>query len=189
MKFAKSLLLGTAAVAALTSGAMAADFSDPYVPYTPTAPAASAFNFEGFYFGVLGGGFWDSGSNYLTAPDTAAWSLGAAAGVNFYLTDSVLGGFEVQGSGEFGASGSAFDGLALGRLGFAPTNEIMVYAAGGPGFSMNAGTNTGIYALGGGVEVAAWDQVGLRGEVLGIGTWGAAPDAIKATAGVMFHMP
>lgn len=186
MKFARTLMLGVAAVATMTAGAMAADFSDPYEPYT--APSYSAFNFEGFYFGVIGGGFWDGTSSYLTPPDTAAWSLGAAAGVNFYLTDTVLGGFEVQGSGEFGASGTAFDGLALGRLGFAPTSEVMIYGAGGPGFTSNAGTTTGIYALGGGIEVAAWDQVAVRGELLGIGTWGALPNAAKATVGVMFHM-
>ena len=188
MKFARTLLMSVAASAAMTAGAMAADMSDPYVPYTPMAPAASAFSFEGFYFGVIGGGLWDSTSSYLTAPDTAAWSLGAAAGVNFYLTDSVLGGFEVQGSGDFGATNAIFDGFALGRLGLAPTNEVMVYLAGGPGFTSNTGTTTGVYGIGGGVEVAAWDQVSLRGEVLGIGTWGAAPNAVKATAGVMFHM-
>lgn len=184
MTFAKQLMLGTAAVAALTTGAMAADFSDPYVPYTPTS---TAFNFEGFYVGVLGGGFWDPalGTAYLTAPDTAAWSLGAAAGVNFYLTDSVLGGFEVQGSADIGASGTIFDGLALGRLGFSPTNEVMLYGAGGVGVA----GGTGVYALGGGVEVAAWDQVGVRGEVLALGPWGAAPDAAKATVGLIWHMP
>lgn len=184
MNLAKTILLGTVAVAALTSGAMAADFSDPYTPYSP---ASTAFNFEGFYVGVIGGGFWDpaAGTAYLAAPDTAAWSLGGAVGVNFYLTDSVIGGFEVQASGNVGASGTTFDALALGKLGFAPTNEVMIYGAGGLGLA----GGTSVYALGGGVEVAAWDQVGVRAEALALGPWGGTPDAAKATVGVIWHMP
>ncbi len=188
MKLAKKFLLSTAAVAALTAGAVAADYSTPpaYEPYTPYTPASTAFSFEGFYVGLLGGGMWDStGGSYLVAPDTTAWNIGAAAGVNFFLTDSVLGGFEVQGGANIGASGTTFDGLALGRLGFTPTNEVLVYGAGGAGVA----GGSSVYALGGGVEVAAWDNIGVRGEVLALGPWGAAPDAAKATVGVVWHMP
>lgn len=188
MNLAKTLLLSTAAVAALTTGALAADYSAPpaYTPTTPYAPASSAFSFEGFYVGILGGGLWDStGGTYLTAPDTGAWNLGAAAGVNFYLTDSILGGFEVQGGANFGASGTTYDALALGRLGFAPSNEVLVYGTGGVG---SVG-GTGVYALGGGVEVAAWDNVSVRGEALALGPWGGSPDAAKATVGLIWHMP
>jgi len=187
MKTARSFMLGVAATAAMAGSAMAADF-DPYVPQTTNtyAPPANTFSFEGFYAGVLGGAFWDhdGGSSYLADDETWAGSLGAAAGVNFYLTDTVLGGFEVQGSANITDSGTTFDGLALGRVGFAPTSDTMVYGAGGVGIA----DGEHVYALGGGAEVAMTDNLGVRGEVLGIGDWGGGFDGAKATAGLMWHM-
>ncbi|MCB1517017.1 MAG: hypothetical protein KDJ19_05295 [Hyphomicrobiaceae bacterium] len=177
----RTLALALLASAGFAGAASAADFSEPYTPYTPTY---SAFNFEGFYIGVTGGGIWDGTSAYLVAPDTAAFSVGGVAGVNFFLTDTVLGGLEVQGSVDVGTSGTVFDGFLLGRLGFAPSDNVMVYAAGGPGIA----GGTGVYGIGGGVEFAATDSMSVRGELLGIGTWGAAPDAAKATVGLLWHM-
>ncbi len=177
MMRARSLMLGVAATFALTAGAYSQSLSDPYASY-------GGAGFEGFYAGVLLGGFFDGTPSYLIAPDTNAISLGAAVGVNFYITDAVIGGFEVQGSADFGTTATTIDALALARVGFAPTDDFMVYGASGLGV---AGGN-GVYAFGGGVEVAAYDSFGVRGELLGIGTWGAAPDAVKATVGLIWHM-
>ena len=177
MKRARSLMLCVAATFALTAGAYSQSLSDPYVSY-------GGAGFEGFYAGVLLGGFFDGTSAYLIAPDTNAISLGAAVGVNFYITDSVLGGFEVQGSADFGTTATVFDALALARVGFAPTDDFMFYGAGGLGVA----GGSGVYAFGGGVEVAAYDSVSVRGELLGIGTWGTAPDALKGTVGLIWHM-
>ncbi|MCB9993879.1 MAG: hypothetical protein H6873_09505 [Hyphomicrobiaceae bacterium] len=177
----RTLALALLATAGLAGAAQAADFSQPYSPYTPTS---SAFSFEGFYVGVTGGGMWDSTSAYLALGDTAAFSVGGVAGVNFYLTDTVLGGLEVQGTADIGASGTVFDGFLLGRLGYAPSDNLMVYAAGGPGVA----GGTAVYGLGGGVEFAATDSLSVRGEVLGVGPWGALPNAAKANVGLLWHM-
>lgn len=177
----RSFVIGLVSATALSGAAMAADlgdFSDPYTPYS------SGFGFEGFYAGVIGGGIWDGTSSYLIAPDTAAFSLGVAAGVNFYITDDVVGGFEFQGTANFGASGTTLDGLALGRLGYAPSDDVMIYAAAGPGLAAGAG----IYAVGGGIEYAATDNIGVRAELLGVGAWGTLPDAAKASVGLLWHM-
>ncbi len=185
MKTVRSLMLGVAASLAtsfaLASGAMAADITAPYV-----APASygSGYGFEGFYAGVLVGGLLDGSSTYLTAPDVSALSAGVAVGVNFYLTDQIIGGAEVQASANFGATTTEYDALALARVGYAPSDDLMVYAALGAGVA--GGTN--VYAFGGGVEMAVMDSVGVRGEVLGLGTWGAAPDATKVSVGLIWHM-
>ncbi len=177
MMRARSLMLGVAATFALTAGAFSQSLSDPYAGY-------GGVGFEGFYAGVLLGGFFDGTSNYLTAPDTNAISLGAAVGVNFYITDSVLGGFEVQGTANFGTTATAFDALALGRVGFAPSDDFMVYGASGLGVA----SGQGVYAFGGGVEVAAYDSLSVRGELLALGEWGTAPDAVKGTVGLLWRM-
>ncbi len=178
MKSVRKIVVGIAATLAMSTGAFAGQDLGQYAPY------AGGVGFEGFYAGVLLGGFFDGTSAYLTAPDTSAISLGAAAGVNFYITESVLGGFEVQGSADFGASGTAFDALGLARVGFSPDDNFMVYGASGLGVA----GGSGVYAFGGGVEVAAVDSVGIRGEILGLGTWGNAPDAVKASVGLIWHM-
>ncbi len=186
MKILHTLALGVAASALMGTAAFAAETSTPYVapttPYMSSMP--SSFGFEGFYAGVLLGGFFDGTSSYLTAPDTSALSAGLAVGVNFYLTDAVVGGVEVQGTVDFGKTAWVKNGLVLGKVGYAPTSDMMIYGTGGVGL---ADTST-VYAFGGGVEVAAMDTFGVRGEVLGMGTFGAAPNAVKATVGLIWHM-
>ncbi len=178
MKSVNSLLLGVAATLVMGAGALADQDTSPYIPYS------AAYGFEGFYAGVLLGGFFDGTTSYLVAPDVNAFSLGAAVGVNFYLTDSVLGGFEVQGSADWGTSGVVYDALALGRLGLAPANDFMVYGVAGGGVAAG-GT---VYAFGGGVEAAAMDSFSIRGEILGLGSWGSSPNAAKASVGLIWRM-
>lgn len=184
MNILRSLMLGVATGVVLVtgiSGAVAAEINAPYV-----APNiySSSYGFEGFYAGVLLGGMVDGTSSYLTAPDTSALNAGLAVGVNFYITDSVVGGVEVQASGNFGATATVLDALALARVGFAPNDDFMVYGAAGAGVA--GGSN--VYAFGGGVEVSVMNNIGVRGEILGLGAWGAAPDAAKATVGLIWHM-
>ncbi len=179
MKYTRALMLGVATSFALSAGALAAELNTPYA-----APYSSGYGFEGFYAGVLVGGFFDGSSAYLTAPDTSAISAGLAVGVNFYLTDSVVGGLEVQASADMGATATISDAFVLGKLGFAPSDDVMVYGTGGAGW---VGGSTA-YAVGGGVEMAVMDSMGVRGEVLAVGPWGASPNAYKATAGLVWRM-
>jgi len=178
MKISRSLMIGIASSFILGTGAglAQADLS--------SAPYLGGYGFEGFYAGVLLGGIFDGTSAYLTAPDVNAISLGVAVGVNFYLTESVIGGLEVQGGADFGATATTFDALGLARLGFAPGDDLMIYGAGGLG----SVAGNGVYAFGGGVEAAVMESISVRGEILGLGQWGAAPNAVKATAGLIWRM-
>lgn len=186
MKIVRTLMIGVASSCVLATGAMAADVNSYAAPYVAPATTAysSGYGFEGFYAGVVLGGFFDGTSNYLTAPDTSAVNVGLAVGVNFYITDSILAGVEVQGGAEIGATATTYDALALAKVGFAPSDDYMVYGVGGGGV---VGTST-VYAFGAGVEMAVMDSIGVRGELLGIGKFGAAPDAVKATVGLIWHM-
>jgi len=178
MKISRSLMLGVAFAFVLGTGVAVAQ-SDVYAPSN-----LGGYGFEGFYAGVLLGGVFDSTSAYLSGPDVNAFSAGLAVGVNFYLTESVIGGLEVQGGANFATTATTFDALGLARLGFAPGDEFMVYGAAGLG----AIAGNGVYAFGAGVEGAVMQSVSVRGEVLGLGTWGAAPNAMKATAGLIWRM-
>ena len=184
MKTLRSLMLGVATSLALISGISGTTAAELNAPYVAPNIYSAGYGFEGFYAGIILGGLVDNTSSYLTAPDVSALNAGLAVGVNFYITDSVVGGVEVQASGNFGATATVLDALALGRVGFAPTDDFMVYGAAGAGVA--GGTN--VYAFGGGVEVSVMDNIGVRGEVLGLGTWGATPNAAKATVGLIWHM-
>jgi len=176
MKTSHSLMLGIASAFIFGSGATVAQSN--------ISAYGSGYGFEGFYAGVLVGGVLDGTSAYLTAPDVTAINLGLAVGVNFYLTDSIVGGLEVQGGANIGASATTFDALGLARLGFAPGDDFMVYGVAGLG-TVGA---TGVYAFGGGIEAAVTQTIGVRGEILGLGQWGTTPNAVKATAGVIWRM-
>ena len=171
-------MLGIATAAFMGSTAALAQADYAATPYL------GGYGFEGFYAGVLLGGVFDGTSAYLGGPDVNAFSAGLAVGVNFYLTETVVGGLEVQGGANFGTSATTFDAIGLARLGFAPGNDFMVYGVGGLGMV----GNSSVYAVGGGVEAAIMPSVGVRGEVLGLGQWGTAPNAMKATAGLIWRM-
>jgi len=72
----------------------------------------------------------------------------------------------------------------LGHLGYEVDDQVMVYGALGAGII----NGNGSYAIGGGAEAIVMDQLGVRGEVLGLGTWGGGLNAAKATAGVLWHV-
>ncbi len=184
MKTTRTQLLTTFAVLFFSSAStFAQDATYPSPTYAPPVES-SDFGFEGFYAGILVGGVLDKSSNYLTAPVTKAWDLGVVVGANYYVTDMFLVGVEVQANAVFTKNKVQIEALALARVGVAPSDDILIYAAIGTGSL----ASKGIYAFGGGVEVMMTDNMSLRGEVLGIGAWGASPDAARVTLGLMWHL-
>jgi len=174
---ARSLLLGVAAAALLSTGALASDlYSGPPATSLYSSPM---FNFEGAYVGAQGGGYWGT----VNGPEVTGWNLDLVAGVNFALTDLFLAGVEFQGGAMWPDGGWKWDMMGLGRVGVQVTDSVMAYGAAGLG----SVAGNGVYSFGGGVEVATWQSVSVRGEVLGLANWGQAPSAAKATAGVLFH--
>jgi outer membrane immunogenic protein len=173
MKFARTLMLGTAAALLSTVSVQAADLLAG-----PADPIYSSplFDFEGFYVGATGG-LATSGSLYGT--------LGVVVGSNFAVTDGIIVGGEFQGDLYFNGGGvSAADALALGRVGGFVSDNTMIYGELGLGI---AGSSS-VYAVGGGVEMAVTDQLAVRGELQGLGGFGAMPSIAKATGGLIWHL-
>ncbi|MEQ1770683.1 MAG: hypothetical protein ABL879_12665 [Devosia sp.] len=171
MTFARTLLIGAAAVALNTAAASAADLLTP-VPITE----ASLFDFEGFYLGATAG-LATSGSLY--------GNFGVVAGNNFAVTDGIIAGVEFQLSGYFAGGGLvAYDALALGRVGGFISDNTMLYGELGVGLL----DGSAAYAFGGGVEMAMTDSLAIRGELQGLGEFGSGVSVGKATAGLIWHM-
>ena len=146
MKFAHSLLAGAALAVSMTTAAHAADLLT-----TPVDPIYSSplFNFEGLYVGAQGGGAISGGIPYGV--------LGLVVGSNFAVTDGIVAGIEFQGDAYYNGGFTAFDALALGRVGGFVSDNAMVYGELGAGFT-NA---TPVYAFGGGVEMAVAETTQL----------------------------
>lgn len=187
--FVRSLSLGVAAVALLSSGAMAADL---IIPTTPQPIYESAgFSWDGLYAGVEAGGLFTNGAG---TNDTRGL-IGAVVGVNFTVADPIVLGVELQGDYVFESANNANDDaglfLALGHVGAVVTDRVLVYAAGGFGVETRGGDSSGVYALGAGVDFAVTDNVSVRGEVLGLGNFDDNNndffDSAKATVGVFYH--
>ena len=173
MKLAHKLLAGAALAVLTASAASAADL----LVDTPADPIYSSplFNFEGLYVGATGGGAY-TGTLYGT--------LGVVVGANFAVTDGIIAGIEFQGDTYWSGGYAAYDALALGRLGGFVSDNAMLYADLGGGLL----NGTGVYALGAGVELGLTDQISVRGELQGLGTFGAAPSVGKATMGLLWHI-
>lgn len=173
MKIAHSLLAGAALAVCLSSAATAADLLVGPVDPIYSSPL---FDFEGLYVGAQGGGALASGSLYGT--------LGVVVGANFAITDGIIAGVEFQGNTYWNGGGyAAYDALALGRIGGFISDNAMVYGALGGGLA----NGTPAYALGAGVEMAMTDQMSIRGELMGVGAFGAGPSSAKATVGLLMH--
>ncbi len=171
MTFTRTLILGLAAAGLMMSGAQAADLLRPADPIY----SSPLFNFEGFYVGATGGGAVTGG---------LFGTVGVVAGSNFALTDGVIGGIEFQGDLYFNGTFAAYDALALGRLGGYMSDNVLAYGEVGAGLLNGAP----VYAFGGGLEMAMTDNISIRGELQGIGGFGALPSVGKATAGLIFHL-
>ncbi|MEO6179376.1 MAG: hypothetical protein ABIP15_06365 [Devosia sp.] len=173
MKLAHSLLAGAALAVCLSTAASAADLLTTLVDPIYSSPL---FNFEGLYVGGTAGGAFSAGVPYGT--------LGVVVGANFAVTDGIIAGVEFQGDAYYNGGFTAYDALALGRVGAFVSDNTMIYGDLGAGFT-NAAT---VYAFGGGVEMAMTNQISVRGELMGLGAFGALPSAGKATVGVLFHL-
>lgn len=187
--FVRSLTLGVAAAALLAGGAQAADLIIPTTPQ-PIYEAAG-FNWEGLYVGArLGGEFVGDNAIGTGVASSTLGVVGAAVGVNFLPADPLLIGAEVTAdylwNGDY-ATGEFFANL---RAGAVVTDNVLVYALGGIGTQTRNGTNTGLYQLGGGLEVGVTDAVSVRAELVGVGDFAAGGnffDGAKATVGVFYH--
>ena len=172
MKLAHTLLAGAALAVLTASAASAADLLTPVDPIY----SSPLFDFEGLYIGATGGGAF-TGAGYGT--------LGVVVGANFAVTDGIIAGVEFQGDTYWNGAGyAAYDALALGRVGGFISDNAMLYGDLGAGFV----NNTPVYAFGGGVELALADQLSVRGELQGLGGFGAAPSVGKATVGLLWHL-
>ncbi|MHA6690625.1 outer membrane protein [Devosia sp. A449] len=191
--FVRSLSLGVAAAALLAGGAQAADLIIPTTPQ-PIYEAAG-FNWEGLYAGVRVGGQFVGDSvapGYTGYPiSSTSGVLGAAVGVNFIPVDPFLIGAEVTGDYIWNSAFSTGEFFANLRAGAVVTDSVLVYAIGGIGTNNRTGSNTGVYQLGGGVELAVTDAVSVRAELVGQGDFDGTSDAFfegaKATVGVFYH--
>nr|WP_314257110.1 hypothetical protein [uncultured Devosia sp.] len=183
----RSLALGVAAVALLSSAANAADLIIPTSP-EPIYEAAG-FDWEGLYAGArIGGVFADDA---LGDTETNL-SLGGAVGVNFLPADAFLLGVEATADYVWTDGDDYGDFFANVRAGAIVTDSVLVYALAGVGVAATDGDSEGAYQLGGGVELAVTDSVTIRGEIVGQGFFDDAAgddffDAAKATVGVFYH--
>jgi outer membrane immunogenic protein len=188
------LIVLTAALAAGSTAAIAADLSSPYI--IPSSYSASGFDWSGFYIGVAGG----YGTSRFTATsvstgvvnsaDYSGGLLGVTAGANAQFDQFVLGAegdILWSGMGGSGACSAApafsctssvdWQGTLRARAGFA-LDSVLLFATGGLAFGgVSASTNgaaapaTGSYSgtsvgftVGGGVELAVTEQVSVKAE-------------------------
>jgi opacity protein-like surface antigen len=169
MRSLKLALLATAAVAAFSSAAAAADLIVDVPIEEPIID--NSFSFDGAYIGAFLQG--------QTNP--AAFGLGVNFGVNA-LMDSLLVGAEVEG---VVATGPNFSGQITGRVGGLISDNAIIYAYSGLG----SRTPTSWYVpLGLGAEVAVADNVGIKGELQY--NWdltSAAQNSVAAKVGLNFH--
>jgi outer membrane immunogenic protein len=173
--------------AALLSLGVATSASAADLPRkAPAYVAPIGYNWTGFYLGVNGGYGW-TGSN--AAGDADGFVGGGQIGYNWQAAGSpfVFGleadiqGADISSSAAVGAvtvtaKANAF-GTVRGRIGYA-FDRAMIYATGGwaytrtelsatgPGGSISNSDWSSGYALGGGLEWAAWDRWSVKAEYL-----------------------
>ena len=169
MRSLKLALLATAAVAALSSAAAAADLIVDVPIEEPVID--NSFSFDGPYIGALVHG--------QTNPNPIG--LGVNFGVNA-LMDSLLIG------GEFEAAvltGPNYSGQFTGKVGGLVSDNAIIYAYSGLG----SRTPTSWYVpIGIGAEVGVSDNVSIKGEVQY--NWdltAAADNSVAAKVGLNFH--
>jgi opacity protein-like surface antigen len=170
MRSLKLALLATAAVAALSSAAAAADLIVDVPINEPVID--NSFSFDGAYVGIYLQG--------QTPP--SAFGIGANLGVNM-LMDNLLIGAEISGAV---LTGPNYDGQITGRVGGLIGDNAIVYVYSGAGSK----TFTSWYVpIGIGAEVAVADNLGIKGEVQY--NWDltgpAAQNSFAAKVGLNFH--
>lgn len=200
--FVRSLTLGVAAAALISSGAMAADLIIPTAPQ-PIYEAAG-FSWDGMYAGIQGGGLF--GRKDVNGNTPGFGVIGAHVGYNFIVADPILLG--VEGTAEYvwgrnnGVDQNAGNFFINARVGAVVTDSVLVYALAGTGLETVDGRRNaagaaidnaqGVYQLGAGVEFAVTDAVTVRGQLVGYGYYNDNLrkdffDGAKATVGVSYH--
>lgn len=166
----------------LTSGAIWHFNGESETP--PAAESGPATDFSGAYAGLYSGAWANPSYNFFVdygrGGHLSRVAFGAVAGWNQPLGDSFRVGVEAQGGPTFDSSGDVgADVLALAHLGLVPAAGFMPYLAGGAGVLEGKAA----YAVGGGLEYAAWGRNTLRAEALAVGEMGSAPTVSGITAG------
>ncbi|WIJ24476.1 outer membrane protein [Devosia sp. RR2S18] len=180
--FIRSLLLGASFAVV---GSVAAQAADLIIPTTPMPIYEEAgFSWDGMYAGIRAGGIFNDG-------DDTDGVIGGVVGVNFMAVDAFVVGAEVSGDYVW-TDGEEDYGqfLASLRAGAVVTDAALIYAIGGVGVNVADGDSDAIYQLGGGVEFLVTENVSVRGEVVGLGTFDDGDDffeGTKATVGVSYH--
>lgn len=153
MKRARIIVVGFAAFAMTAGAAVAADVPPVViVPPAPPPPTAPAFDWAGIYIGVHAGDF-------LGPSD---YNYGVHGGFNF-VNGSLLYGVDARAS----ALGPIFiyEAMVRARAGFLLGDRVLVFVAGGAGWTSGpGGTGLGL-ELGGGVELALGQSLSIRAEV------------------------
>jgi opacity protein-like surface antigen len=169
MRSLKLALLATAAVAAFSSAAAAADLIVDVPIEEPIID--NSFSFEGAYIGAFIQG--------QTPP--SAFGIGVNLGVNA-LMDNILIGGEISGTV---LTGPNFDGQGTVKVGALVSDNAVIYAYSGLGSK----TFTSWYVpLGLGAEVGITENVGLKGELQY--NWdltNPAQNSVAAKVGLNFH--
>ena len=189
MRFVKELLLGTAVLAILSTGAYAADLS---MPATAPAMAPPASSWDGPYIGASVGYGWGTASDATTTGTGAAttdtanlagWLVGGQIGYNFHLSDNIVAGVEgnLDWLNETGAY-SLFptykqtinwEGSVRGRLGVDMGNFLPYIEAGVAFANSTLNTTTGTtnvskihagWTVGAGVEFMLADHLSANAE-------------------------
>lgn len=177
----------TTAIAALiglcaATGASAADLPRPYNK-APTYVAPTYYNWTGFYAGLNGGYGWSNSFG----TDAKGAVYGAQLGYNWQTGAFVFGvegdfqGTSIKASDTVGAvtAEAKISSFATvrGRIGYA-FDRLMIYGTGGwayvdtkatlsaGGLSIDDSAWSSGYAVGGGVEWAAWNRWSVKGEYL-----------------------
>jgi outer membrane immunogenic protein len=109
----KRILIGIAAIASLTTGALAADLAPrPYTKAPP--PVIAVYDWTGFYLGLNGGYSWGNSSNtyttglpaFTTSQNMNGWVFGGQAGYNWQFNRSWVFGLEgdIDATGQRGTT-------------------------------------------------------------------------------------
>jgi opacity protein-like surface antigen len=169
MRSLKLALLATAATAALSSAAFAADL----VVEQPTAPPVvdNSFNWDGAYLGAFIQG--------QTAP--SAFGLGVDLGVNALMDNLVLGG-EIEA---VAATGPNFSAQLTGKVGGLISDSAILYAYSGIG----SRTPSSFYVpVGIGAEFAVADNLGIKAEAqYNFDLTTSAENSVAAKVGLNWH--
>jgi len=180
----RRLLALSFACASLSAPALAADL---IVASDEVAVASDGFDWARPYIGAeLASEFplFDDGDTYLGG--------GIFAGVNVLVTDNVLLG--IQGTADLVSNGDETwaELFVLGRAGVLVTPDVLLYGVAGVGYEFDveeSDDNGEPYQLGAGIEFAVTEDVTLRGQLTGYGSFDSDDlfDYARATVGVAFH--